>query len=83
MWGQYYKGKSMFKIAVSLQKISNMASDWLAAVLPANQKQCLKILGKQYEFWALIFLSKMGLYSNTAEGNAKSRRYCGDSIDYD
>ena len=28
------------------QGFSNMASDWLAAMLPANQEPCLKILVK-------------------------------------
>ena len=31
------------KIHISLQRISNLASDWLAAQLPANQMPGLKI----------------------------------------
>ena len=35
--------KSLVKIHVSQQGFSNMASDWLVAVLPANQMPGLKI----------------------------------------
>ena len=37
-WGLDYKEKSIPKIHMREQEFSNMASDWLAAVLPANQK---------------------------------------------
>ena len=39
------------------QRFSNLASDWLAALLPANHKPVMKILVKQHGFYnAGIFL---------------------------
>ena len=39
-----HRGLIHLEIDTSLQGFTNLASDWLAAMLPANQKPGLKIL---------------------------------------
>ena len=47
IWWRHHEGPGLlinhFEILVVQQGFSNMASDWLAAILPANQKPNLKI----------------------------------------